>query len=171
MWNFKYSESIWRGSERAAISKPKREAQNRSFPCGPQKKPNFATPRSWTSSLQLCLEKKDKAERKRKSGHWEATTENTSLLAAFTKDKWLQKWQQPGWVSFPLFVSPTPNNLPPIYRHSWLGESFGIQHHTPGSLVGVSPAHALANRHAGPGLDPAVAVKLLQCGNPWTVLS
>lgn len=41
----------------------------------------------------------------------------------------------------------------------------------PGSLVGVSPAHALANRHAGPGLDPAVAVKLLQCGNPWTVLS
>ena len=173
MWNLKYSESIWRGSERAAISKPKREAQNRSFPCGPQEKPNFPTPRSWTSSLQLCLKNKDKAKRKRKSDHWEETTENSFLLAAFTKDKQLQKWHQPGWVSFPSFVPPTPNNLASIYRHSWLRESFGIQHHTPGYLAGISPAHALANRHAdlGPGLDPAVAVNRLPCGNPRTVLS
>lgn len=170
MWNFKYSESIWRGSERAAISKSKREAQNRAFPCGSQEKPNFPTPWSWTSSRQngeLCLKNRDKAERERKSDHWEETTESSFLLAAFTKDSQLQKWHQPGWVSFPLCVSPTPNNLASICRHSWLRESFGSQHSMPGHLVGLSPAYALASGHAdlGPGLAP------LQCGSPWKVLS
>lgn len=43
----------------------------------------------------------------------------------------------------------------------------------PGHLVGLSPAYALASRHAdlGPGLAPAVAVSPLQCGSPWKVLS
>lgn len=69
------------------------------------------------------------------------------------------------WLSqfFPCLCHPPQTTCHPSTDTADL-VSFGIQHPRPGAWPdGVSPAHALANRHAGPGLDPAVAVKLLQC--------